>query len=122
VILRIGYALRYLSIFLRALIKANIDVARVVLTPGMNFRPGFLCVPMKAETDFEITVLANSITLTPGTITVHVARSQREIIIHALDLGDDPQAVRDDVMQTLEANILAFTRPRRSAAEERERA
>jgi multicomponent Na+:H+ antiporter subunit E len=108
---RLWYAVRYAFIFARALIKANIDVAKVVLRPRPTFRPGFLAVPMRAETDLEITLLANSITLTPGTISVHIARDRRAIIIHALDVGGDPDAVRADVQQTLEANILRFTRP-----------
>lgn len=110
-IARLYYAIRYAFIFARALVKANVDVARIVLRPRPTFRPGFLAVPMRAETDLEITLLANSITLTPGTIAVHVVREQRIIVIHALDVGDDPDAVRADVQQTLEANILKFTRP-----------
>ena len=51
---------------------------------------------MECETDFEITSLANSITLTPGTITVHVEREHRTIVIHAIDVGEDPDAVRRD--------------------------
>lgn len=107
---RLYHAIRYAFIFARALVKANIDVAKVVLRPHPTFRPGFLAVPMRAETDFEITTLANSITLTPGTISVHVVREHGIIIIHALDVGVDPDAVRADVQQTLEANILKFTR------------
>jgi len=108
---RFYYAIRYAFIFARALIKANIDVAKVVLSPHPTFRPGFLAVPMAAATDLEITLLANSITLTPGTISVHVVREHRIIVIHALDIGNDADAVRRDVQQTLEANILMFTRP-----------
>jgi multicomponent Na+:H+ antiporter subunit E len=108
---RLYYAILDAFIFTRALVKANIDVAKIVLRPRARFKPGFLAVPMRAETDFEITTLANSITLTPGTITVHVVREQRIIIIHAIDVGADPDAVRADVQQTLEANILRFTRP-----------
>lgn len=108
---RLYFAIRYGFVFARALIKANVDVARLVLRRRPSFRPGFLAVPMLAETDFEITTLANSITLTPGTISVHVVREHRIIIIHALDIGNDPDAVRLDVQQTLEANILKFTRP-----------
>jgi multicomponent Na+:H+ antiporter subunit E len=107
---RLYYAIRYGFVFARALIKANVDVTKAVLRPRLRIRPGFLAVPMLAETDFEITSLANSITLTPGTISVHVVRDHRIIIIHALDIGDDPDAVRVDVQQTLEANILKFTR------------
>ena len=107
---RIYYFIRYLFVFAKALTMANIDVAKKALAPTIDFHPGFLAVPMKASTDFEITSLANSITLTPGTISVHVAPDRRTIVIHAIDVGADPEAVRKDVRETLEANILKWTR------------
>lgn len=110
-ILRAWYFLRYLAIFVKALVKANVDVTRVVLSPHIRIRPGFLALPMDAASDFEITSLANSITLTPGTISVHVDREHHTLVIHALDVGDDPDAVRRDIKETLEANILKWTRP-----------
>jgi multicomponent Na+:H+ antiporter subunit E len=105
------YFLRWCVIFAKALIKANIDVAKIVLSPTMSIRPGFVEVPMEAETDLEITLLANAITLTPGTITVHVDRDERTLLVHALDVGADPELIRRDVRDTLEANILVWTRP-----------
>ena len=108
---RLYYFLRWCVIFAKALVKANIDVAALALAPTLAIRPGFVEVPMEAATDFEITSLANAITLTPGTITVHVDRARRTILVHALHVGDDPEAVRDDVRDTLEANILKWTRP-----------
>ena len=95
-------------------------MTKLVLRPRLDLlRPGFLAVDMECETDFEITSLANSITLTPGTITVHVEREHRTIIIHAIDVGDDPDDVRRRLKQTLEANILQWTRAGRLATEER---
>ena len=111
ILVRLYYLIRYGFIFLKALTLSTIDVTKAVLRPAMDFRPGFLAVDMACETDFEITMLANSITLTPGTISVHVEREHRKIIIHALNVGDDPDAVRRDIQQTLEANILKWTRP-----------
>lgn len=108
---RAAYFLRYGWIFAKALTQSTIDVAKAVLRPHLDFRPGFLAIDMDCETDLEITSLANSITLTPGTITVHIERDRRKIIIHALNVGDDPDAVRRDVKETLEANILKWTRP-----------
>jgi multicomponent Na+:H+ antiporter subunit E len=110
-IVRLWFLLRYCAIFARELTKATIAVTKAVLNPDMAIRPGFLAVDMDCESDFEITVFANSITLTPGTISVHVDREQRKIIIHALDVGADPDAVRADVKSALEANILKWTRP-----------
>jgi multicomponent Na+:H+ antiporter subunit E len=120
VIRRFLFMLRYLVIFSRELAKATIAVTKAVLKRDLQIRPGFIAVDMDCESDFEITVFANSITLTPGTISVHVEREQRKIIIHALDVGADPDAVRRDVKDALEANILKWTRrdgwpPRRSS-------
>lgn len=110
-LLRLWYLIRYAFIFAKALTLATIDVTKAVLRPELDFRPGFLAVEMACESDLEITLLANSITLTPGTIAVHVEREARKIIIHALNIGADPDGVRRDIQQTLEANILKFTRP-----------
>jgi multicomponent Na+:H+ antiporter subunit E len=104
------YAIRYILIFLKELAIANYQVAKLVLAPKLKIRPGFVAIPMDADTDFEVTCLANSITLTPGTITVHLPQERHVIVIHALDVAEDPQAVRDAVKSVLEANILKFTR------------
>jgi multicomponent Na+:H+ antiporter subunit E len=69
-----------------------------------------VALKMDARTDLEITVFANSITLTPGTITVHVAPRQKLLIMHALDVGVDPEELRRSTKATLEANILLWTR------------
>lgn len=113
---RLFNALRYGAIFLKAFLKSNVDVAKRVLAPTLTIRPGFVEIPMEATSDFEVTMLANSVTLTPGTITVHVDRDRGTILIHALDVGDDPEAVRRDVCETLEANILNWTRPQSGRA------
>ncbi len=108
---RVYHAVRYMFIFLKALVLANIEVAKLVLSPVLKIRPGFLAVPMEASSDLEITSLANSITLTPGTIAVHVSEDRHVIVIHALNVGDDPDRIRRSVKQVLEANILKWTRP-----------
>ena len=107
---RLYFAIRYILIFIKELTIANYQVAKLVLAPKLKIRPGFVAVPMEADTDFEVTCLANSITLTPGTITVHLPEERHVIVIHALDVAEDPQTVRDSVKNSLEANILKFTR------------
>jgi multicomponent Na+:H+ antiporter subunit E len=67
-------------------------------------------MPLEAETDLEVTVFANAITLTPGTITVHVAPDYDVIVMHAIDLGDDPEDLRTATKRVLEANVLRWTR------------
>ncbi len=102
--------LRYILILAREIWFSAVTVAKLVIGPLERLRSGFLAVPMDARSDLEITVLANSITLTPGTITVHVEPAKHTIIIHAIDLGHDPDEVRKSIQTVLEANILRWTR------------
>ena len=103
--------LPYLAILAREVVLASIQVAKLVLGPEERLRSGFIAVPTEAATDLEIAVLANSITLTPGTITVHLAPESKTMIIHAIDIGRDPEDVRASIRTSLENNILRWTRP-----------
>jgi multisubunit Na+/H+ antiporter MnhE subunit len=106
---------RYGLILAREIWRSAIAVTKLVLGPLENLRSGFVAVPMDAASDLEITSLANSITLTPGTITVHVEPARRTIIVHAVDVGQDPEEVRQSIKTVLEANILRWTRAGRTA-------
>ncbi|MEX2214094.1 MAG: Na+/H+ antiporter subunit E [Phycisphaeraceae bacterium] len=101
---------RFVGIFWREMLLANYQVIKLVLSPTLRIRPGFISVPMKAKGDFEVTTLANSITLTPGTISVHIPDDRHAIVVHAIDIGEDPENVRKSIQESLEANILKFTR------------
>jgi len=111
---RVFYAVVYLFQFMKELAKANYQVAKLVLSPSAKLKPGFVAVPLTATTDFEITGFANSITLTPGTISVHIPDDRKVIVIHAIDVGDDLDALRQGTKDALEAHILRFTREERS--------
>jgi multicomponent Na+:H+ antiporter subunit E len=108
------YAVIYFFKFMKELAVANYQVAKLVLSPSARLKPGFLAIPLDARTDFEITSFANSITLTPGTISVHVPDDRDVIVIHAIDVGDDVDALRRATKASLEAPILRFTRGGRS--------
>lgn len=110
------YFARYMVILTREVILASIAVAKLVLGPLDRLRSGFIALPMDAETDLEISVFANSITLTPGTITVHVDPARRMLVMHAIDIGQDPEAVRQATKSALEENILKWTRAGRGGA------
>ena len=107
---RLFYAAVYLVRFLKELALANWQVTKIVLAPELRIRPGFVSIPLDAKTDFEITSFANSITLTPGTISVYIPRDRHAIVIHAIDVGEDLDALRTATKQSLEAPILRFTR------------
>jgi multicomponent Na+:H+ antiporter subunit E len=67
---RVFWALVYLPVFFYYVIKANLDVVYRALHPKMPIKPGIVKIKTELKTDSGITALANSITLTPGTLTV----------------------------------------------------
>jgi multisubunit Na+/H+ antiporter MnhE subunit len=107
---RVFYAVVYFFRFLKELAMANYQVTKLVLAPQLPIKPGFVSIPLDAKTDFEITSFANSITLTPGTISVHIPDDRHAIVIHAIDVGPDLDALRSSIKASLEAPILRFTR------------
>lgn len=80
-----GRFLKYLPWLFWQIILANLDLVYRVLHPKMPIDPGFITFKNDCETEIGMTTLANSITLTPGTVTVDV--NDQEFIVHAIARG-----------------------------------
>ena len=83
----------YLLTFLKELATANVDVAYRVLAPSMPMNPEVIEVPLRVETDLAITTIANSITLTPGTLTMDYDRAANSLYVHSIDASDRDSVV-----------------------------
>lgn len=92
---------RYLISFFTALVKANLDLARRVLTPSLPLKPAVVEVETALQSDFGKLLLANSITLTPGTLTVDVL--EKRLLIHWID--SEPGADLDHATQAIAADF-----------------
>lgn len=79
----------YLPLFLWEVFKANLDVAYRVACPRMPIHPGIVAVRTRLVSDVGLTFLANSITLTPGTMTVDIDRDQGLLYIHWIDVKSE---------------------------------
>lgn len=88
-----------------SIIKSNIAVAKVVLSPRMKVRPGILAVPLDSCSDIGTTVLANLITLTPGTLTLEVSSDKCILYIHFMNV-DDPDALRREIKNDFERWVM----------------
>ncbi len=95
--------------FTLALVRANIAVAKLVLSPRLRIRPGIVRFPTVLRSDAAITLLANMITLTPGTLTVAVSENRDCIHVHALDI-DEPGQVVADIRRDMERHIARLER------------
>lgn len=93
------------------LLLANLRVAYDVLTPGYHMRPGVVAIPLDAKSDIEITLLANLITLTPGTLSLDVSSDRRVLYIHVMYVdNDDLDEVRRKIKSGFERRVLEVLR------------
>jgi multicomponent Na+:H+ antiporter subunit E len=100
---RLGPLLAFLAYFLWKLLESNIVLAREVLSPRDRIRTGIVAVPVSGS-DLVTTIVANAISLTPGTLTLDIRSDPRTLYVHVLHL-DDIEDVRRDI-QRLESLVL----------------
>mgnify|MGYP003497713678 FL=1 len=86
--LRVPKIFAFMFNFLYDMIRANIEVTIDVIAPNYNMKPGIVKYEMDAKSDFEITMLANMIALTPGTVVIDISKDKRYMFIHAMYLKD----------------------------------
>jgi len=99
------YFIQYFFVFLVALIKANFDVARRVVNPKLPINPGIVSFESKLHNDFAKMVLANSITLTPGTLTVDVVGNK--FYIHWIDVTtENKEEIYNEIAAPFEKVLL----------------
>lgn len=75
-------------LFIKELVLSGLRVAKLVTSPRMELKPGIFAYPLSVDRDFEITLLANLITLTPGTLSVDVSSDRRTLFVHTIDCSD----------------------------------
>jgi multicomponent Na+:H+ antiporter subunit E len=102
--LRVVPVLSLIRLFLYELMMSAIKVAALVLRPKMDLKPGIFAYETALTKNSHITLLANLITLTPGTLSVDVADDERTLYIHAVDCSD-VEATRADIRNGFERKI-----------------
>jgi multicomponent Na+:H+ antiporter subunit E len=85
---KVVVGLRLLIFFTKELLVANWAVVKQVLSPRLKVRAGIIAYPLELQDDILITLLANMITLTPGTLSVEVTPDRRFLFIHILNITD----------------------------------
>lgn len=103
---RMGKMIIYCLIVIWDIMVANVQVARIVLTrPNSKLRPAWVVVPLELRQPEAITILAGTITLTPGTVSADLSDAGHSLLVHALDT-EDPDAVRDEIKHRYERRLL----------------
>lgn len=105
---RVWPTLMLIAVFFYELMASAVAVAVIVLTPNLKakLQPAIVAVPLSVKSDLEIALLANMITLTPGTLTIDVSDDRSVLYVHVLMLGDRA-ALLASIASGFEARIKA---------------
>lgn len=95
-------------VFVRELVVANLIVTREVLTPGISLRPAIVAIPTSCTTDAQMMLLANTLTMTPGTLALEVNTETRELYVHGIFVASRESFVAD--VHRLERTMLRMFR------------
>ncbi|HMO85468.1 MAG TPA: Na+/H+ antiporter subunit E [Lacipirellulaceae bacterium] len=101
---------RFFFFYMKQMVMANLRVAYDVVTPTHYMRPGVIAVPLDVKTDAEITLLANLITLTPGTLSLDLSADRRTLYVHTMYIDDDEDRTRQQIKDGLERRVLELLR------------
>ena len=92
-------------LFLKELALSAWKVAVLVASPKMDVKPGIFALPLDVDRDLEIALLANMITLTPGTLSIDVSDDEKTLYVHAIDCSD-PEGTKRDIKEGFERRIM----------------
>jgi multicomponent K+:H+ antiporter subunit E len=102
---RLGKMISYTLFVMWDILVANVQVAWIVLTvPNSKLKPAWISIPLDLRTPEAITLLAGTITLTPGTVSADLSQSGHYLLVHVLHT-DDPDAERDLIKTRYEARL-----------------
>lgn len=98
------------GVFIIELVKASVDVTVAVLSNKQKLKPAIVAVPLDLRTDMGITTLANIVSLTPGTTSLHISDDRKTLYVHVLDRESDEDVIRS-IKDTFETHVRAVEGP-----------
>lgn len=103
---RLSKMITYSFMVIWDILVANVQVAWIVLTvPNAKLKPAWIVIPLELREPEAITVLAGTITLTPGTVSADLSDQGHSLLVHVLHT-DDPDAVRDEITSRYQRRLL----------------
>ena len=95
----------YALIVLKDIVVANIEVALLVIGPMDKINPGFVAVPLELTGTLPVTLLASTVTMTPGTVSADISKDEKWLYVHVLNMPEQEQEVIDFIKQRYEARV-----------------
>lgn len=106
---RIWAFIKLTILFIKELIIANVAVLKLVIQPKLTMQPAFFKYDTALTEEWEITLLSSLITLTPGTVVVHVSDDSKSLFVHVIDSNDIDETI-DSIKNSFEKAILEVSR------------
>lgn len=102
---KIPVTIMFIFYFIKEIVVANLKVAFDIITPKDYMKPGIIAYPLDIDTDLGITLFANLLTLTPGTLSLDVSSNKKTLYVHALYVND-ADSFRKELKEGLERRLL----------------
>ncbi|WP_077621430.1 Na+/H+ antiporter subunit E [Sediminibacillus massiliensis] len=106
---RVVKVFKLIILFFKELVLSNLEIVKLVYKPNLDIEPGIFALPTELKTNWEITMLANLISLTPGTLSVAVSDDNGYIYIHAMHIEDTAKSIAE-IKDSFEKAIMEVTR------------
>lgn len=97
--------LRFVGYFVGSIIMANVRMTIAIFSPLHRLNPAIVAIPLDVQSSAEITLLANWITLTPGTLSLEVSADRSTLFVHTFDGGADIEAFRQEIKTKFEKRV-----------------
>lgn len=98
-------AIAYVFFVIKDVVIANFEVAFLVVGPMKRIKPGLVAVPLDLSDTLPLTVLASTVTMTPGTVSADVSKDEKWLYVHVLDMPENEQEVIDLIKQRYESRV-----------------
>jgi multicomponent K+:H+ antiporter subunit E len=102
--------LRFAIVVIFDIIKANVTVAKLILSPNSMLKPNFLYIPLDITHPLGISVLASTISLTPGTVSTDLSKDRKTLVVHALHVEDVQEEI-DTIKSRYERPLMEVFKP-----------
>jgi multicomponent Na+:H+ antiporter subunit E len=107
---RLWRAIAFFIYFVKEIVRASIRVAYDVLTPTLYMNPGVIGIPLDVKRDAEIAVLANLVSLTPGSLSLDLSEDRKTLYIHVMYIdNDDIERMRAILKRDIERRVIELS-------------
>jgi len=94
----------FILFYIKEVLLANIKMAYLILSRKQQLKSAIICIPLEKESEVELALLVNLITMTPGSLSMDISTDRRALYVHVLD-NKDPAKVKKSIQEGLQKKV-----------------